>query len=300
MSKSLVNLFFQKTFNTFDESIVLYLQISHLSQKIQSYIREIVGTTEALLGKNSIYAVMLFGSASNSQNTKISDVDLMVIVKDSINERRIKEISPILTGIVIKHRYRNYSNVWHAKMLHIIEKSTGMFCSYFITRISSWNENNFTKIFSTNPILTHLLAPHKIVLDSMKQGTTVLYQKINEEINLKPIRDSYPKTQLIKSLILNLMMSLGTLFILFLSKKNVKYMLEAIKWSIRSCDFYLDEVINPLSIIVKKYQKLGIKGEFLQKFLELRKNPARDLIFCLKVPYNVLKIHLITLKKKLN
>ncbi|QEE16510.1 nucleotidyltransferase domain-containing protein [Promethearchaeum syntrophicum] len=296
MSKSLVNLFFQKTFNTFDESIVFYLQISHLSQKIQSYIREIVGTTEALLGKNSIYAVMLFGSAANSHNTKISDVDLMVIVKDTINKRRIKEMDPILTGIVIKHRYRNYSNVWHAKMLHTIEKSTGMFCSYFITRISSWNKNDFAEIFSTNPLLTRLLAPNKIVLDSMRRGTIVLYQEINEEINLKPIKESYPKTQLIKSLILNLMTSLGTLFILFLNKKNIKYMLEAVKWSIRSCDFYSTKVINPLSEISETYQKLGLEMEFLQKFLELRNNPRHNLIFCLKVPFNIIKIHLLTLK----
>lgn len=295
MSKSSVKLLFRETFQILDESVVSYLHISHLSQKIQSYIREIVGTTEVLLGRNSIHAVMLFGSASNSQNTKISDVDLMVLVNDSVNDRRIKETKPFLTGIVIKHRYRNYSNTWHARILHIIEKSTGMFCSIFLAKISNWDRNNFSKIFSTNPVLTYLLAPHKIVLDSMKRGTTVLYQAQNEDIHLQPLEKTYSKSQLIKSLILNLIMSLGTLFLLPLNKKNSKYMLEAIKWSIRSCDFYENKEINSLSKILKKIQKHGIEVDFIQRFLELRKTLKRDLIFCLKVPLNIIKIHLIAL-----
>ncbi|MHA1721195.1 MAG: hypothetical protein ACTSWX_14065 [Promethearchaeota archaeon] len=296
MAKSSVNPFFQQTFKNFDESIVSTLQISHLTQKIQSYIREIVGTTEALLGKDSINAVLLFGSASNMQNTKISDVDLMVLVNDSIDRRRIKEITPILTGIVIKHRYRNYSKVWHAKILHIIERSTGMFCSYFITKMSNWNRGNFSKIFSTNLILTHLLAPHKIVLDSMKMGTTLLYNAKSGEINLRSFQKSYTKSQLIKSLLLNLMMSIGTLFILPLNKKNSKYLLESIKWSIRCGDFYLNQEINSLSKIVEDYQNLGVNNQFLQKFLKYRKNLKEDLMFWIKVPYYILKIHLLTLK----
>ncbi len=101
MAKSSVNLFFKKKFNSFEERI--NLQISHLPKKIQAYIKEIVGTTEALLGRDSISAVLLFGSAVYSLNQfdKISDVDLLVIVKDSISNHKIKEIRPILTGIVI-------------------------------------------------------------------------------------------------------------------------------------------------------------------------------------------------------
>jgi len=300
MAKSSVNHFFQKIFNSFEESIVVNLQISHLPTKIQDYIREIVGTTEALLGRDSISAVLLFGSAVYSLNQfdKISDVDLMIIVKNSISNHKIKEIRPILTGIVIKHRYRNYSRNWHARMLHIVEKSTGMFCSFFVSTEKNWKDSKFTKIFSTNPILTNLLAPNKIVLDSMRAGTTILYNGNTEIIDIKPNQKSYPITQILKSLLLNLMMSVGTLFILFFNKNYVKYMLESIKWSIRSCDFYLNREINPLSEILRNYTKLGIEEGFLQKFLELRKNPEQDLIFCLKVPYNIIKIHLITLKFK--
>jgi predicted nucleotidyltransferase len=299
-SKSSVNHFFRKIFNSFEESVVVNLQISHLPIKIQDYIREIVGTTEVLLGRDSISAVLLFGSAVYSLNQfdKISDVDLMIIVKNSISNHKIKEIRPILTGIVIKHRYRNYSKNWHARMLHIIERSTGMFCSFFISTESNWKDSKFAKIFSTNPILTNLLAPNKIVLDSMRAGTTILYNANTEIINIEPNQKSYPITQILKSLLLNLMMSLGTLFILFFNKSYIKYMLESIKWSIRSCDFYLNREINPLSEIVRNYTKLGIEESFLQRFLELRKNPERDLIFCLKVPYNIIKIHLITLKFK--
>lgn len=300
MAKSSVNLFFQKIFNSFEESVVVNLQISHLPTKIQAYIREIVGTTEALLGRDSISAVLLFGSAVYSLNQfdKISDVDLLVIVKNSISNHKIKEIRPILTGIVIKHRYRNFSRNWHARMLHIVEKSTGMFCSFFISTEKNWKDSKFAKIFSTNPILTNLLAPNKIVLDSMRAGTTVLYNANTEIIDLKPIQKSYSITQILKSLLLNLMMSLGTLFILFFNKNYVKYMLESIKWSIKSCDFYLNLEINPLSEIVRNYIKIGIEEDFLQKFLDLRKNPTQDLFFCLKVPLNVIKIHLITLKFK--
>ena len=300
MAKSSVNHFFQKIFNSFEECVVVNLQISHLPTKIQGYIREIVGTTEALLGRNSISAVLLFGSASNSldQFSKISDVDLMVIVKNSISNRRIKEIKPILTGIVIKHRYRIYNKNWHARILQIVEKNTGMFCSFFISTEANWKDSKFTKIFSTNPILTNLLAPHKIVIDSMRAGTSVLYNANTEIIELEPIYKSYPITQILKSLLLNLLMSIGTLFILIFNKNYVKYILESIKWSIRSCDFYLNQEINPLSEILRNYTKLGIEGDFLQKFLDLRKKPTQDLFFCLKVPYNIIKIHLITLKFK--
>lgn len=294
MAKSTMNRFFWHTFNSLNESVIEKLRISHLSLKIQNYIKEVVGTTEALLGKDSIHAVMLFGSVPNGETTKLSDVDLIILTKNLVSNRKLKEIKPFLIRIVIKHKYLNYNPSWDAKILHAIERRTGMFCSIFVTNLEAWENKKFSSIFSTSKILTQIIAPNKIVLDSMKAGSTILYNA--DEIDLQPSESEYSFFQIIKSLILNLLMSLGTLFLLVINKKYVKYMLESIKWSIRCCDFYRTRKTRPLSKIILEFHKLGVSRDFLQKFLYLRNYPTQDLLFSLKVPYNIIKIHLKTLK----
>ena len=63
------------------------LQIRNYSKNIHSYIQEVVNTIENHLGNGSIQAIILFGSLAYGDPTKISDIDLLILIRDEFSNR---------------------------------------------------------------------------------------------------------------------------------------------------------------------------------------------------------------------
>ena len=88
MGCSKINKYIKREFSSINESIASKLDIKYIKTTPKNYILELVATTEALLGKGSIEAVILFGSHVYDELTSNSDVDLIIIMNNSISNRK--------------------------------------------------------------------------------------------------------------------------------------------------------------------------------------------------------------------
>ncbi len=289
---SLMNKYFWKEFSLEKESIISELSIKNLTERHQNYLKELVGTAEALLGRKLIDAVILFGSVSHDLPTPMSDIDVLIVTNNSILPKTIKACEPVLTTIEIKHDFAEYSDHLISHVVSIVNRSTGMFCSHFICRHQDWDDKNFAKIFSTSSGLTKMLAPNKIVLDSMRAGASLIYGNAN----IVNHQSRISHRQLIKSMMMNLILWTGAIILLPWNRKFMKYFLEAYKWSLRSCSYTLFRYLRPLCTILSNYERIGETGQFVNRFRILRQNPRMDVGFALSVPFHIIKMHGIAMR----
>jgi len=293
MSTGVMNRIFNRVFPNPEQSVCSSLSVSRYPERVQNYIRETIGTTEAFLGKGCIDSVVLFGSTAQCQCEAVSDVDLLIIVKNYITSDRLKKLEPILKALEIKYEYDQYSSNWVTAILRVVEKTTGMFVSHFVCQRAKWDKNEFSLVFNTNRLMTFFLAPEKIVFESMKAGAVALYGNALE--SYKPVQ-TFSFLQLIKSLMMDLTISIGTLAILLLRRGNIKYALESFKWALRSGYTYLYKKSGRVHEISKKFIQLGISKMYIKKFLFLRHqlDASLDYHFALLLPYYILKVHALS------
>jgi hypothetical protein len=206
-------------------------------------------------------------------------------------------------SLEVKHHFREFNYTLAKKVLGVVQQTTGMFISHFMTQKRYWQKANFQKIFRVNEVFTLLFAPSKIVLSSVIDNSTLLYGEDSREEIKNKIK--IPFHDMIKSIIMNLMISIFSIVISpFSSLNSIKYDLESVKWALKASNYYCYEDSESLKNIITRFllfEKPRFKKraeKFYTKFLQLRKSPKLDLNFMLRVPFRILKIHAISLKMR--
>lgn len=269
-----------------------------MNKKSQEYIKDVLKIIKKHLGLEYLISLTLFGSqlpGGNCNNQNVSDCDLLIILSDETPKALIKKCEKYIITLEIKHKFREWDGNLPKKALNAIQNSTGMFISHFLTKKKFLQKQKFYKIFGVNHIFSMLFAPRKIVLSSVIESNRSLYGESIKKIIEKP---KVPTFEIIKSLVMNLIISFFSLLISPLqSLKAIKYQLEAVKWSLRASYYYAFEDTLPLNKIVKKFSNPMIIHRFrnskayFQKFLRLRENLDDDILFMIRSPINILKIH---------
>ena len=268
-----------------------------LNEQSRNYIKDIVVLINREIGINKIVSLLLFGSQRvESENTFVSDCDLLFIFKNRVSSRHIKEIERYFLALEIKHNFKEPTSKLTRDILSVIHLSTGMFVSHFLTKQKFWEQATFYKIFQVNRVFSALFAPRNIVLGNVIQNSTILYgddlrSKLRPKIKIS-IRE------MLRSTVMNLFISFFALLIGPKKELNsIKYQLEALKWSLKASSYYCYEDSELLDKIVKRFisfekPKKRIKAErFYLRFLELRQNPSNDLKFMIHTPLKILRIH---------
>jgi len=242
--------------------------------------------------------MILFGSQrAKSEVTEVSDCDLLIIFKDRVSNHHIKEIEKYFIALEIKHKFREYNTKLTRKILGVIQQTTGIFVSHFLTKRKYWEEGNFHKIFRVNRVFSAAFAPRNIVLGNVLSNSTTLYgDDLRDKLRSK-LRITF--IEMIKSTIMNLMISFFSIIIsLFRKLDPTKYQLEAIKWALKASNFYCYRDAETLETITKRFisferprfQKRAQR--FYSKFIRLRKAPLEDMNFMLRCPIRIVRIHL--------
>ncbi len=262
-----------------------------------NYIKDIITLINKEIGINKIISILLFGSQlSKNEASTISDCDLLIIFKDRVSNHHIKEIEKYFISLEIKHNFREFNNHFSKRILGVINQTTGIFVSHFLTKKKYWEETIFHKIFRVNKLFSSLFAPRKIVLGNVLINSSILYgDDLREDIRPK-IQINMP--EMIKSTAMNLMISLFSLAISFLKDLNpTKYQLEAIKWALKASNYYcfrdspnLNKIAERfISFEKKKSQKKATR--FFSEFLQLRKLNRNNVNFMIRCPIRIVKIH---------
>jgi len=273
--------------------------LEELNKKPRDYINDIIILINREIGINKIVSIILFGSQRNEQDdesTVVSDCDLLIIFKDRVSNRHIKEIERYFIALEIKHQFREPGNKFTKKILSVISQSTGMFISHFLCRRKYWESATFHKIFQVNKVFSTIFAPRKIVLCSVIDNSTILYGEDLRDIARQKV--IIPPFDMIKSTVMNMIISIFSIGISPLKSLGaMKYQLEAVKWALRASNYYSFEDTESLEMLVKRFMSLENPKykkraeNFFNDFIELRKSPKPDLSFMLRCPFRILKMH---------
>ncbi len=281
-------------------------KLNGINIQSRNYIKDIITLINKEIGVNKVLSILLFGSqrAKNKQDiTKISDCDLLIIFKDRVSNHHIKEIEKYFITLEIKHNFREYSDHFSKKVLGVISQTTGIFMSHFLTKRRYWEEVIFHKIFRVNKLFSSIFAPRKIVLGNVLINSTLLYgDDLREKIRPR-IQISFP--EMLRSTVMNLMISLFSLAISFLKNLNpTKYQLESIKWALKASNYYCyrdSEDLKKITerfILFEKQKKQQKARNFYSEFLQLRRSPRNNMNFMIRCPIRLVKIHINALSFK--
>jgi hypothetical protein len=283
-------------------------KISHklkmVNEKTRNYIKDVVILVNREIGINKIISILLFGSQqtqAKAENTSISDCDLLFIFKDRVSSHHIREIEKYFIALEIKHNFESGNKNVIRNLISSIQHATGMFISHFLTKEKYWKNATFHKIFQVNKVFSAIFAPRNIVLSNVIINSTVLYGSDLRNLIRNKVRVSV--FEMFKSMVMNLFISFFSLLLFpFKKLKSIKFQLEAIKWSLRSSNYYcfrdtvnLDKIVERF-ISFEKYSLQQKAHLFYLDFLNLRKEPYNNLRFILRCPIRILKIHIEAIK----
>ncbi len=252
-----------------------------------------------MLGQGE-YAIFLFGSLCKGTDFSrgkngTSDVDLLVVVNDGVPEERMKRAYKALNALEMAVFHDRERKGIVQSVLHVIERQTGMHENIFMTRHGDAMRVDFTSMFRTNKVISKLIAPTNIVMGSAMSCIAFLHgnpslspvkevlRRIGQEKHLYP--------DLIKSLVMNIVLSLGACVILPLSAKATKYAVESVKWSMYAVSYTLTKKRPSKRAQQRFFVRAGIPSGFMTRWFSLSQHVSRDPLFTLEALWQVLRIH---------
>ena len=268
-----------------------------INTKSKNYIKDIISLINKEIGINKIVSLVIFGSQRmEEENAPVSDCDLLIIFKDRVSKWHIREIERYFMALEIKHKFRQAESNLLQSVILVLQQTTGMFISHFLTKQKFWEQANFHKTFRVNRVVSAIFAPKNIVFGNVLQNSTILYGEDLRKIIKPKIKVSI--IEMFRSMAMNLVISFFSIVIGSIEKLNpMKFQLEAIKWSLRASNFFcygdtalLTKVVDRF-IGFEKPHKIAKARKFFSKFMELRNDPKLDLDFLLRSPVRILKIH---------
>jgi len=274
---------------------------------VNEFIKQVIKILQSSMLDDK-FAVFVFGSLSHKRDhasikNGTSDVDLLIIIKDD-SSTQLHYLWRKLNTLQRKFfdaEQKKTSVVSH--ILQAIERQTGMHESIFLAREKDFKDVRFSNIFKTNKFLSKILAPSNIVIGSALCHITFVHGNKDIENTVKAMQASIGTEEhilpdLIKSLLMNTLLSLGGIFLLPFTKRATRYAIEATKWSMYAAT-YLMIGERPSKPSQKRFfERLGIASAFLNRWLRLSIVYEPDTRFTIIALINILKIHAMGFKIK--
>lgn len=270
------------------------LDTLRIPKRANAYLQNVTLFLEKYL-KDRLISIIIFGSLVKGYSTEVSDADILIIVSDDCTNKEINYLHRLIMAYEIKHQYLIPPKGIISRILYSVDKSTGMFISHFITRKKDFLEGDFAKTFQVNKLLAKVLAPNEIVYGSVVCRAKVLY---GQDIIKKAKFPNVPMTQLLKSILMNIVTSLFTLFIYPLTKRATLYEMETAKWSLLAAYYYVKHDSPSLPVLLKFFLDRNISTKYIKTWIALRNKYQQDSKFALLTPWNILKIHTAVIKQR--
>lgn len=263
------------------------------NKRISPYLSDAIRLSKRLFGSNNVIAGIIFGSRVKSGISKISDHDIILLVSNEISRKQIIHSRKYFDALVVKHGLKDGNRGIIEKVLHKVEKITGMFVNYFICNINAFNKGNAIEIFSVSHFLGKLLAPMNIVFGSALQKYELFFGTVIEpkwEFEKLKVYD------VVKSLVMNVLLVLGSFITAPISKSGRKYVLEACKWSLYACFYFIFHKTPTIQKSLNIFKKFGISDQYLSDFNNYRNNNTFHPKFFIQTLIQSIKLHITAIK----
>ncbi|MHA1679550.1 MAG: hypothetical protein ACTSUE_00990 [Promethearchaeota archaeon] len=272
----------------------------------RKFIFHVIRLVQGILSRER-YSLFIFGSLNTRDHSRsedgTSDVDLLLIIDDDVPQKINGRLWKVLNSLEYHYFYRMDKTLVGA-ILRSVERQTGMHENIFIVKRKDFLNLRFSRMFRTNRILSSIFAPKTIVIGSALShieyiaGKADAMEIISQVKNKIGTGDYFLLPDVIKSILMNVVLSLSSIFLLPLSKRSTRYSIEAIKWSMYATTYYLTGSRPKKDVQKRVFEKLGIPRHFLNTWLYLSEHYARHVRFSLNSFRNVLRIHCLGLRIK--
>ena len=271
-----------------------YLSSLNLPNRATEYLRDVIKLLENYLHERLI-SIIIFGSLVKGYATEASDADILIVISDDCSKNEIHHLHQLINAYEVKYNYLIPPKGVITRILYSVDKSTGMFISHFISRKTDFLKGNFAKTFQVNKFLAIVLAPNQIVYGSVLCRAKILYgANIIEEAKIPNV----PITQLLKSILMNMVTSCFALFVYPLTKRATLYQMETAKWSFLGSYYYIKHDSPSLPSLLKFFLDRNITSNYIKEWIRLRNSYHQNPKFGLLTPLNILRIHLGVLKTR--
>ena len=236
-------------------------------------------------------SIILFGSLVNKEKRlkKTTDVDILVIMRDSCSSTDFKKIKRSLSKL--ESRFFSQNRGHESLFLKGLQNATGMFCNFFVCRFSDFKKRNFIRVFGVNSIMGALLAPQNSVwLSILRQHRIIWGENVFKEWKTLP---TITKSDLIRSFLMNWLLATGALLLYPFYSQIAKFSMEAMKWSLFT---WMNFHHQPMSTLTQTFTRFGgyastMELRALQSFMEYRKNGKTGNNFALLAWIFVFQLH---------
>ncbi|MFW9992482.1 MAG: hypothetical protein ACFFD4_10595 [Candidatus Odinarchaeota archaeon] len=255
-----------------------------------------------LVSRNLEYEILLFGSRvkdshMNKRFQAVSDTDLLVIVDTKDLEKsewtRLIGYFEMIDETIFGRRTRLPA------FLRALNHLTGMFRNVFVTRLDTLEKKEFASLFSVSRAASFLIPAEKIIQNVLGNQIHLAGQRyVNRRIfgaHWSSKGKEKEQNNWLRSLTLNLLLSLGSLFLLPFFYESTLYAMEAVKWSLLNVeDFPSGREMRTTNdiLLARIHKEKGLKQQLLYRLLLLRQNYKQDVIFSFFAPFLVLSVHL--------
>ena len=247
---------------------------------------------------NDLVSLILFGSKleHNKKGFLPTDIDLIVVLKDTCSKETRLQLQKELLGL--QQQYGLYESEFTDIFIAGLQSATGMFINSFICYYSDIKNKIFYKTFGVNRIFAFLLAPQSSVWISLKQRHRVLIGRdvIQEWNDLVLLNTS----DIVRSYIMNSLLSLGALCLSVLRIDMSHFSMEAIKWSLFTWRNRKQKCTTQLHILCRIYSSTASRFErlTLSAFLDYRKSMKPNNYLIIFAPLFIFKLHNSLRKEK--
>ncbi|MFX0096520.1 MAG: nucleotidyltransferase domain-containing protein [Candidatus Hodarchaeota archaeon] len=260
-----------------------------LPKKVRAYLDILIKKVNQMTD-GRLVSVLLFGSyVKGHPDPEKSDLDVVLVLDDKVHLSEINRVDRMVEGLEITYGFSKSPKARLERLFRAIERATGMFASHFICKKSDILKGDFRRVFSVSRIFEKFLAPSRLVFSAILSHAVTIYgDDISEEIT-RPLVDI---RQWLRSLSMCFLLSLSGLLASFLNKKAIRFMEEAIKWSLLNTYYYVYGHSPSFQNVIRFYSEKGLR---LAKEL-LSASGEFNVISAAKSPLKVIRIHVDGLK----
>ncbi len=263
----------------------------------QAYIKRVIERSLDIC-KDGLRSVVLFGSAASAQFEEgVSDIDLILVVADDIENQVIAKLEATLQRLEAAHGpLKNRSH-----FLNVFASRTALFKSHFIVRQSTlallemrrlfWEAEGFSLAFGRFLLP---LAPSGLVVRNMLTSGLVVY---GENVLPRPSSINLESSTFARFFLVSLVMSVFGALSTLLFSDGTMFSLESAKWYFLNRTSYTAGRNVSVQEAVR-FMQGSAPRLFLQRFLELRQSYHRSLAFSLACPLFLMYTFLSTTRRK--
>ncbi|MFX1515912.1 MAG: hypothetical protein ACFFC6_06355 [Promethearchaeota archaeon] len=220
--------------------------------------------------EDKLVSIILFGSLVNANEriTTSTDADLLVVLHDSCTS---DDFLRIRRKLIQLERNSLPSIIDESNFIRGLQSATGMFCNFFICRVSDFKQRNFSKVFNVNSLMGAFLAPKNSVWLSLYRQYRVLWgENAFKEWQTIPI---ITKRDFFQSFLMNWFLATGALILYPINSQFAKFSMEAMKWSLFTWRNFYPQPLSSLSEVISRFISYTSVMELraLRLFMEYRK-----------------------------